>query len=88
MQEESEGSGEITFYDSNTGLPPLQGVRPGPDPKPTPTPTLIPTRDSGKPLFYGPRDRSWSKFVKESQVRAERNPRPSLNTSPHLHDDV
>ena len=39
LQEESEGSGEITFYDSNTG----------------------------KPLFYGPRDRSFSDFVSESQ---------------------
>ena len=40
LQEESEDSGEITFYDSNTGLP----------------------------LFYGPRSRSWDAFVKESKV--------------------
>jgi hypothetical protein len=40
LKEESEASGEITFYDSN----------------------------SGKPLFYGPRDRPWSAFVKESKV--------------------
>lgn len=40
LQEESEASGEITFYDSNTG----------------------------RPLFYGPRDRSWADFVKESKV--------------------
>jgi len=39
LQEESEASGEITFYDSNTG----------------------------KPLFYGPRDRSWNEFVLESK---------------------
>ena len=40
LQEESASSGEITFYDSNTG----------------------------KPLFWGPRDRSWDSFVKESKV--------------------
>jgi peptide methionine sulfoxide reductase MsrB len=40
LKEESEASGELTFYDSNTG----------------------------KPLFYGPRDRSWDQFVKESKV--------------------
>ena len=40
LQEESEASGEITFFDSNTG----------------------------HPLFYGPRGRDWSSFVKESQV--------------------
>lgn len=40
LQEESEASGEITFYDSNTG----------------------------NPLFYGPRDRDWNSFVKESKV--------------------
>ena len=40
LQEESEASGEITFYDSNTG----------------------------KPLFYGPRDRAWDAFVRESKV--------------------
>ena len=40
LQEESEASGEITFYDSNTG----------------------------RPLFYGPRGRSWDEFVKESKV--------------------
>jgi peptide methionine sulfoxide reductase MsrB len=40
LKEESEASGEITFYDSNTG----------------------------KPLFYGPRDRKWGDFVRESQV--------------------
>ena len=39
LQEESEASGEITFYDSNTG----------------------------KPLFYGPRERSFSDFVSESK---------------------
>ena len=39
LQEESEASGEITFYDSNTG----------------------------KPLFYGPKGRSWEAFVKESR---------------------
>lgn len=39
LKEESKDSGEITFYDSNTG----------------------------KPLFYGPRDRSWDDFVRESQ---------------------
>ena len=39
LQEESEASGEITFYDSNTG----------------------------KPLFYGPRERSFSDFVTESK---------------------
>ena len=40
LEEESEASGEITFYDSNTG----------------------------KPLFFGPRGRDWSSFVKESKV--------------------
>jgi len=40
LQEESEASGEITFYDSNTG----------------------------KALFWGPRDRSWDAFVQESKV--------------------
>jgi hypothetical protein len=40
LKEESAASGEITFYDSNTG----------------------------KPLFWGPRDRSWDEFVKESKV--------------------
>ena len=40
LQEESQSTEEITFYDSNTG----------------------------KPLFFGPRDRSWQNFVKESQV--------------------
>merc|ERR1712060_510962 len=40
LREESEASGEITFYDSNTG----------------------------KPLFYGPRDRDWGSFVRESKV--------------------
>ena len=40
LKEESASSGEITFYDSNTG----------------------------KPLFYGPRDRTWDQFVKESRV--------------------
>ena len=40
LKEESEESGEITFYDSNTG----------------------------KPLFYGPRDRDWAAFVKESKA--------------------
>ena len=39
LQEESEASGEITFYDSNTG----------------------------KPLFYSPRGRSFSDFVSESR---------------------
>ena len=39
LQEESEASGEITFYDSNTGMP----------------------------LFYGPRERSFSDFVSESK---------------------
>jgi hypothetical protein len=39
LQEESEASGEITFYDSNTG----------------------------KALFYGPRERSFSDFVSESR---------------------
>lgn len=38
--QESEASGEITFYDSNTG----------------------------KPLFFAPRGRSWEDFVKESKV--------------------
>ena len=40
LQEESAASGELTFYDSNTG----------------------------KPLFYGPRDRSFDEFVKESKA--------------------
>jgi len=40
LKEESMTSGEITFYDSNTG----------------------------KPLFYGPRDRTFEKFVQESKV--------------------
>lgn len=40
LKEESEASGEITFYDSNTG----------------------------KPLFYGPKDRDWAAFVKESKA--------------------
>jgi len=40
LEEESEASGEITFYDSNTG----------------------------KPLFYGPRDRTFEEFVKESRA--------------------
>ena len=40
LKEESAASGEITFYDSNTG----------------------------KPLFWGPRDRTWDEFVKESKV--------------------
>jgi len=40
LQEESPASGEITFYDSNTG----------------------------KPLFYGPRDRSFEEFVQESKA--------------------
>merc|ERR1719217_1646281 len=40
LQEESEASGEITFYDSNTG----------------------------NPLFYGPRDRDWGAFVRESKA--------------------
>ena len=40
LQEESQNTEEITFYDSNTG----------------------------KPLFFGPRGRSWKNFVKESQV--------------------
>jgi len=40
LQEESEASGEITFYDSNTG----------------------------KPLFYGPKDRTWAAFVQESKA--------------------
>ena len=38
LKEESEASGEITFYDSNTG----------------------------KALFYAPRNRSWTAFVEES----------------------
>ena len=40
LKEESAASGEITFYDSNTG----------------------------KPLFYGPKGRSWDSFVRESQA--------------------
>ena len=40
LQEESEASGEITFYDSNTG----------------------------KALFYGPRGRDWTAFVRESKA--------------------
>jgi peptide methionine sulfoxide reductase MsrB len=40
LDEESAASGEITFYDSNTG----------------------------KPLFYGPKDRTFASFVAESQV--------------------
>ena len=40
LEEESQNTDEITFYDSNTG----------------------------SPLFYGPRDRSWQNFVKESKV--------------------
>jgi peptide methionine sulfoxide reductase MsrB len=38
LKEESEASGELTFYDSNTG----------------------------KALFYAPRNRSWADFVEES----------------------
>ena len=40
LKEESMSSGEITFYDSNTG----------------------------KPLFYAPKGRSWENFVRESKV--------------------
>jgi len=40
LTEESAASGEITFYDSNTG----------------------------NPLFFGPRDRSWDMFVRESRA--------------------
>ena len=40
LEEESQSTEEITFYDSNTG----------------------------KPLFFGPRDRSWQNFVKESRA--------------------
>ena len=40
LKEESMSSGEITFYDSNTG----------------------------KPLFYAPKGRSWESFVRESKV--------------------
>ena len=54
LQEESEASGEIVFYDSNTG----------------------------KPLFYGPRDRSWAAFVKESRAHGW----PSFRDSEGTHD--
>jgi peptide methionine sulfoxide reductase MsrB len=40
LQEESQTSGELVFYDSNTG----------------------------KPLFYGPRGRTWDGFVSESRA--------------------
>lgn len=39
LQEEEQSTGDITFYDSNTG----------------------------KPLFYAPRERTWESFVRESQ---------------------
>jgi len=39
LKEEGQTTGEITFYDSNTG----------------------------KPLFYGPRGRTWDQFVRESR---------------------
>jgi len=39
LQEEAQTTGEITFYDSNTG----------------------------KPLFYAPRGRTWEQFVRESK---------------------
>merc|ERR1712060_781153 len=51
LREESEASGEITFYDSNTG----------------------------RPLFYGPRDRTWGAFVQESKA---------ARASPRMHHTV